>query len=289
MKKFLIIVMALVIVFAFAALLRYGFRHSRGVPVPITVQDKRMPTFQVIFLDREFDMSRESIATFWNKLPATEIKLIHQVTALPWPKALVPQVQVKAFHNNKDIYFYLEWEDSTEDRRLGTGQFSDACAIMFPLGKEVAKSMIMMGFMGRANIWQWKASQDQEYWNGRPNPPTVYADFHYPFEQQETFPVLMNKPASAASDLMSVRIGTVTTTEIQQVSGRGIYNEGVWRVVLKRSLSAPDTSSYASFKQPKRWCAFAVWNGARGDRGGRKSISDWVELEVLNGAISEFH
>ena len=79
---------------------------------------------------------------------------------------------------------------------------------------------------------------------------------------------------------VSIRVGTVTPKETQNIEGRGFWQEGVWRVVIKRSLNATDTDVDAKFNIPKRLCAFAVWNGAKGDRGGRKSISDWVELRV---------
>lgn len=52
-------------------------------------------------------------------------------------------------------------------------------------------------------------------------------------------------------------------------------------MVVKRSLNANDPQSDAVFNTGgKKLVAFAVWNGAKGDRGSRKSISDWVELEV---------
>ncbi len=41
-----------------------------------------------------------------------------------------------------------------------------------------------------------------------------------------------------------------------------------------------EESCGAQFDQMERLCAFAVWNGSKGDRGGRKSISDWVDLRV---------
>ena len=32
------------------------------------------------------------------------------------------------------------------------------------------------------------------------------------------------------------------------------------------------------FRNKNRNCAFAVWEGNGGDRGGRKSISEWIKL-----------
>ncbi|HIE28533.1 TPA: hypothetical protein EYP66_14730 [Candidatus Poribacteria bacterium] len=56
---------------------------------------------------------------------------------------------------------------------------------------------------------------------------------------------------------------------------------GLWHVVLKRSLNSANPEFDVVFKPgTKRIIAFAVWNGVKSDRGGRKSISDWMELEI---------
>jgi hypothetical protein len=194
----------------------------------------------------------------------------------------VPKILVKAFHNQKDIYFYLSWSDDTEDRVHARNQFSDACALMLPLGKESQAPSIMMGFIGRANIWHWKASQDREFWYNEYYQSGAYADFHYPFEEQELFVVSKDIPQSAVNDLLAIRIGTVTPKENQNaVEGRGLWKDGLWQVVFKRTLSAANPEDDAAFDLSQtRLCAFAAWNGAEGDRGGRKSISDWVELII---------
>ncbi len=56
----------------------------------------------------------------------------------------------------------------------------------------------------------------------------------------------------------------------------------MWHVVFKRSLRVASIEDDVVFNsgEEKMLCAFAVWNGATGDRGGRKSISGWVELEI---------
>ena len=279
-KKVIIFMMAISLVLAFILLLRWGFQHSRGTPVSITVDQKQPPQIKVQYYDKEINFQNGIDQPFWDSLANNEIELIHQVTALPWPRAFMPSVSVKTFHNNENIYFYLSWQDETENRELSAGRFSDACAIMFPLDEKVEKSTIMMGFMGRANIWHWQAVADQQIWF-KFDREKVYVDFHYPFEQQETFTVSKQSPTSAVSDLMAVRVGTVTLKPSQEVTGRGIYTNGFWQVVLRRAIQPSDSIETINFEFKKQLCAFAVWNGESADRGGRKSISDWVELEIL--------
>jgi DMSO reductase family type II enzyme heme b subunit len=63
--------------------------------------------------------------------------------------------------------------------------------------------------------------------------------------------------------------------------GGGYYDKAKrrWHVVFKRSLKVQDEKVDVSFEK-RRFVAFAIWNGANGDRGGRKAISNWVELEI---------
>jgi DMSO reductase family type II enzyme heme b subunit len=51
-------------------------------------------------------------------------------------------------------------------------------------------------------------------------------------------------------------------------------------VVLERELGA--SAAFDARFQPgeKMQIAFTVWDGARGEKGSRKSISEWVELHL---------
>jgi DMSO reductase family type II enzyme heme b subunit len=284
MKKIIISLISVGLIIFFGALVYYGLRHARGVPTKIEKIER--VTLEVPFINKEIDLTGGISPEFWNPLSAKEIKLVYQLMVLPWPRALIPTIILKAFHNQKDIYFYIQWKDENQDWILAQNKFSDACAIMFPLGKDVQPSSIMMGFLGRANIWQWKASQDREYWNRNQKPvtsnqkPEVYADYYYPFEEKETLPISKTEAKSAVNDLLSIRVGTITPKETHNVSGRGFWKDGVWQVVFKRSLKPVDLENEVNFSQREKLTAFAVWNGSKGDRGGRKSISDWVELSI---------
>ena len=278
MKKLGIISIIIVSIISFSLLVYHGFTRTRGMPVPIE-KSKRI-VLEILYIVKEIDLDNGIDKEFWAGLPSQEIKLLYQVMVLPWPKIVTPLVTVKAFHNKKDIYFYMSWKDETENRTIGINKFSDACAIMFPLNKKVDPPTLMMGFLGKANIWHWKASRDKEYWDKEKEEDRAYADFHYPFEDKETLVVSKDVVKSAVNDLISIRVTTVTPKETQEVKGRGIWSEGAWQAVFKRSMNATDPEVDALFEAGKMLCAFAVWNGEKGDRGGRKSISDWVELEV---------
>ncbi len=279
-KKQTIVLISLGCTVVFVALVYYGLRHARGVPTQIGVSEKVV--LEVPYRDEAVDLGEGLSRDVWESIPAVPIKLHYQVTALPWPKGVVSGVEVKAFHNQETIYFRMEWQDETEDRLHRTNQFPDASALMFPLGEDVKSASIMMGFLGRANIWHWKANHDKHFWWNQPEKDDVFADFHYPFEDEEVLSLSKEKPVSAVRDMAAKRIATLTPRDSQDVKGRGAWEDGSWQVVFQRSLVSSDKEWSPSFAGgSKRLCAFAVWDGQRGDRGGRKSISDWIELAIL--------
>src|SRR3990167_230143 len=204
MRKFVVILITAILLAAFGGLVWYALRHGRGVPVEIETPQRL--TLEAPYLEKEIDLREGISQSLWDSLGAKEIKLLYQVMVLPWPKVITPLVKAKAFHNKKEIYFYLEWNDDSEDRILEMNKFSDACAIMFPLDEKTQTPTLMMGFLGRADIWHWKAVQDKEYWLGKPNETKAYADYYYPFEEKETLALSRVIPKSAVNNLMAIRV-----------------------------------------------------------------------------------
>jgi plastocyanin len=77
-----------------------------------------------------------------------------------------------------------------------------------------------------------------------------------------------------------VRPGSITPKENSILTGRGQWQDGSWRVIIKRALSTSDPERDAQLKGGKIHVSFAVWDGSEDDRGSRKSISEWVILQV---------
>ncbi len=285
MKKSHVIIISTIIMGGIAWLTYYGLKHARGVPVPI--EEQKFTVLEVKYLGHSIDLNGEGSGV-WEKIKAQKVSLVHQVMTKPWPKSLIPPITIKAFHNRKDIYFYLQWTDNSEDRRKARNQFPDAGALMFPLDKESQPSSLMMGFIGKSNIWQWKANHDDQFWLKKKIPVSTYSDFHDPFEDKDTLSLAKITLKSAVTDMVAIRVATITPKELQNVSGRGSWGEapdkkgnGGWCVVFKRSLKIIDKEKDAAIIPGETGrVAFAIWNGSQGDRGGRKSISDWVRLEV---------
>lgn len=282
MKVRTVVLIGAAAVLLFVGLLIYGLRHARGMPT--VIEPPKRALLHVPKLDRKIDLADGMDLAFWDSLPAVELDLIYQVTILPWPKKLVPTIKVRAFRNESNVYFHLNWPDDNPDRVSAPARFADACAIMFPLGTNAEPTSIIMGFLGKSSIWHWKADRDARFWEAS-SAPTVapaYSDYYYPFEQDETLVISKEKLISPVSDLLSIRVATVTPKPEQRVEGRGVWADGEWRVVMKRALvpavADPETDTLFG-PDGARAAAFGVWNGSAGDRGGRKSISEFAQLK----------
>ncbi len=280
--KPIVIAITLVLTVAFVALVYFGMTHARGAPV--AVPPLKRATLVSHYKTKSLDLTQGVALADWADIPGTEVELVYQVMVLPWSKALIPAVTAKSFHNDTELYVYVSWKDDAENRNLSTGEFGDAVALMFPLADDVPPSTLMMGFLGKqgVNVWHWKATQDKEFWSKESVSNDAYSDFHYPFEEQETLIVSKSALQSAISDLIAVKVTTTTAKATQNVQGRGVWDasRGEWRVVFKRALSATNLKEDAAFGHgTRKLMAFAAWAGDKGDRGGRKSISDWVQLE----------
>ncbi|MDP6626361.1 MAG: ethylbenzene dehydrogenase-related protein, partial [Methanopyri archaeon] len=112
MKMKTVVIVSIILVLSFLALVIYGF--IRSVEGPVGVEEPEIS--EAPFVDRDIDLSTGISLDVWDTLPPTEVELVYQLTVLPWPaRGLLPPIAVKAFHNGKDIYLYVSWEDGTED------------------------------------------------------------------------------------------------------------------------------------------------------------------------------
>ncbi len=283
MKRFLV-VLGLVALSVAAVGVAWYARHRAVTPpaTPASPQAQLLPA--PYLLQEAAHISPDD--PVWARIQPVAIPITYQVLMIPWGKSDKGPMQVRAFHNGKTISFRLEWNDSTEDRGgPRVEDLADAVAMMFSLQAEQTSSL-MMGFLGRVNIWHWKANWDQDVWAKAKDAPG-YADF-YPFENDPTFyPAraagnlrAAQSRATAVEDIVSEGPGSITAKQKQVVQGRGVWREDRWRVVLQRELATREADDFQFVREKKARIAFAAWDGSRGEKGSRKSISEWVWLEL---------
>lgn len=278
-NKIVIAIVILVSAVFFAWLVNYGWRHRYGPTETYEITEPESVSVAYKAQDLALD-NADVFAGIWQDIPGVRLALMHQMTEKPWPKGLTEAVTVQAFHNNKDIFFKMTWTDDQADSTVAVDKFVDGCAMAIPLDANAPLRSIMMGFSSPVNIWHWQADKDAKFWDGEDGIPDVAVDFTYPFEEEELFTVSKTEVKSAVTDLVAQRTGSLTRKETQIVQGRGVWKDGTWSVVFKRSMTTGDLELDSQFSSASRPVSFAVWDGDESQRGSRKSVSEWVNLQI---------
>jgi len=169
-----------------------------------------------------------------------------------WPARILEvtaqNVTARGLSDGKQVAIMLEYDDPTEDP-------DDAVAVEFMVGDKRAhfahgQPMAQMEG-GPVNIWFWK-----------------------------------NKDAKAI-DMNARGFGTLKVQDQQDLKGKGVYQNGKWKVVFSRAVATGDAND-TQFK-PGEFIniAFAVWDGkkdpASGDlkeKGSQKAVSSWWYFRV---------
>ncbi len=183
-------------------------------------------------------------AAAWSEAPTSEFPLSPQVH---WPDRIgevtAKSVKVRALHDGERLAIQLEYADPTQDP-------GDAAALEFMVGDKKAHfahgQPMAQVEGGPVNIWYWK-----------------------------------NKSAKAL-DMNAKGFGTLTVQEKQDVTAKGLYQDGTWKVVFTRALSTGDAEHDTQIK-PGDFIniAFAIWDGQlleSGDlkeKGSQKAVSSW--------------
>ncbi len=194
----------------------------------------------------------------WDKTTAMEIPLAGQIITNPrhWAPS-IDAIMIRAMYNKSEIAFLLEWDDSTNKQEE---IFRDAISLQFPtkIPESLKKPYFAMGdSSGAVNLWSWKA-----YW-------------------AEGFGSIIEAPETEqgmVAEMNAKGFKNITTQppESQNVMGKGIYQNGRWKVVLKRALKTEDAKGDIQFEIGKLIpVAFAAWDGSNSDVGGQKSVSAW--------------
>jgi complex iron-sulfur molybdoenzyme family reductase subunit gamma len=151
----------------------------------------------------------------------------------------ISSANVQAVCDGRLLSVRLEWEDLSEDSHIaGTTSFPDGAAVMFPI-KPGASVMTMGSPEAPVNMWLWQADREAPF------------------------------------DVLSRGVGTTTRREpsMSGLSGKGVYSEGKWSVVMSRPLEG-DGVEYVNLAGKRvLTVSFAVWEGGNRERGPLKAFS----------------
>jgi cytochrome b558/566 subunit A len=244
----------------------------------------------------------------WGSAPVVDVPLTAQASLPPaLAQASVVGAKLRAVHDGQTISFMVEWADPTRDvLTIGPNQFRDAAALQFGVGETLAA--ICMGTpVGLANLWHWKADWQEDIDKGFQDLTAQYPNFwkdYYPYVtagappfnivtdftsdaakayligQAAGNPMSMMARATPVEELLAAGFGTATTKTTQNVAGKGVWQNGVWRVVFTRPLTVQDSAAPIFGVGKTLSIAVAVWNGDNREVGSRKQVSSFVTLAV---------
>ncbi len=221
----------------------------------------------------------------WEQAEPMDIRLAGQVVAAPrWQNASIELVTAKAIYDDTDIAFLLEWDDPFQDvkhdgdQELGTGEirkvgafnsyvaandmvtrqletFRDSVALQFPVKvtEGTKKPHFMRGDPSNAvNLWVWKADEDAN--GGR--------------SVEEANARGWKQPAKAQAE------------EQQQVSAKADWDQGRWRVVIKRPRMTEDKNDVQFVEGKFIPVSLNAWDGSNGEHGLIMSLSSWYYVFI---------
>ena len=261
----------------------------------LTLLDLRLASSQTITLVAKRSENAipldDPSADVWDKGAPIQVPLSGQNVVAP-KGGEQGTVTASALHHDGKLYIRLEWNDESEDASTGRqNDFTDAAAVQFPVEHGESVPAFCMGNPeAPVNIWQWKASWQTGTGASVLDVQDVYPNVDvdlYPFEDEaEFYPasasgniVARADRTSAADNLLAGSFGTLRAAEDQMVNGMGSWDDGKWRVVFSRDLEV--AGEYAQFSEGDSTnVAFAVWDGARAERDGIKSVSQFMTLEI---------
>lgn len=200
----------------------------------------------------------------WKKATEVSVPLDTLITDTQALKTLLPPqwrwVKVKAIHNGADIYFRLQWTDSTVDTTVAdTPLFADAFAIQFPFPGYASSAPIEMGSPSApVNIIFWRANMADPA-TGIGHPQNIVA-------------------GGVGTVQTSPDSNSLPITSFQSRAG------STWTLVIKRPMSggASANGNMVTLSRNSNYrIMFGNWNGATQERNGVKLVNgSWQTMVV---------
>lgn len=203
------------------------------------------------------EISDDPMNPQWEKGEATTFPLVPQIIAKErYFTPTITDITVRGLYNDKEVAFLLEWDDPTKSIpgdpkaiELSDGEiYQDAVAIQWPVKPPEGMEKPYFGHGDRSypvNIW-------------------------YRHSGSTKIPEGIKLLDATGLGKGTMREGSI------KISGKGVYKNGMWRVVMKRPLQTDDKEKDLQFKEGVFLpVAFAAWDGSNGETGSKHVMTTW--------------
>lgn len=269
----------------------------------------------LLFVSSAFaqSLSAKSVATVplhdpfaadWNAAEEVVIAVLPQQVANPRLAApTVTGLKVRALADARWLSVRIQWTDVTRNETVDVDKFTDAVAIELPLGDPAMANPMMGGEGQPVYIAHWKAVWQRDVEHGHSDVqdyhPNFWSDGYpfvkggHPYPVEEAFtgsdalrylpgtnagnPISQLNRERPVEELTAVGFGTLATQAYQDADAWGTWKDGVWTVVITIPRVAVDAAN-PSLDAGQSSVAFAVWDGAGENVGGRKH---WFPFTTL--------
>jgi DMSO reductase family type II enzyme heme b subunit len=183
-------------------------------------------------------------ADLWARIAPNHIPLMGQVIVDPRNfNPSIDLVSVRAVYNDTEIAFHLTWDDPAESKDAAK---PDAIALQFPptIGAGTERPYFLMGDSSDAvYLLRWQTGKG-------------------------SIEVTASGPAK------------VSPLEGSEATATAVFQNGQYRVVLKRALAAKDTNRPTFQPAVFTPVAFQAWDGDAGETGTKMSLTSWYYLRL---------
>jgi DMSO reductase family type II enzyme heme b subunit len=197
------------------------------------------------------EIPEDPTAPFWSQETPARFPLVGQV--IVDPRNFTPSVDmiaVRAVYTEGEVAFHLAWDDPTASKPDSTGKrFADQVALQFParISEGTERPYVLMGD-GANPVYLLRWTSDGGV--GEAN-------------------------ASGPGAITPLR------NEDAQAKGRAVYQDGRYRLVMKRPRGTPDRGRAPPFPVGTFIpVAFRAWDGDNGEVGSKFSMSSWYSLRL---------
>ena len=186
-------------------------------------------------------------AEIWNKIAVNHIPLMGQVIVDPRNfNPAIELVSVRAVYNDKEIAFHLTWDDPRESKADGKQTFPDAISLQFPPVQPT--------------------STERPYFLMGDSSDAVY--------------LLRWEQGKGVTEASANGPGKMAPLPGGEVTGKAVFDNGRYRLVIKRALASNDDKRIAFQPTVFTPIAFQAWDGGAGETGAKMSLTSWYYLRL---------